>query len=136
MKFPAAPILLASLGVAAVVLAGCSDDATQRTEAHYCTEVGNHISDLNAPVVATQADIDRVLKSWRTVSGSAPLAIQPEWEVVVNNVETASTVDPADPASLQKVADTARASEQASNRVIAYTMARCGAQIGTPPAAP
>ena len=50
---------------------------------------------------------------------------------MVVNVETAATVDPSDPASMQLVADTARKSETAANRVIAYTQQKCGALIGS-----
>ena len=133
------PLLQRALVLAAVAgsgLVACSNDASQRTEAHYCTEVGNHLADLSAPTIATQADIDRVVTAWRTVSAPAPLAVQDEWEAVIVNLETAATVDPNDPASVQRVADTARATEQASNRVISYTQERCGATIGATPAAP
>jgi len=49
---------------------------------------------------------------------------------MMSSLETAVTVDPADPASMQLVADTARASEPAANRVITYTQQKCGALIG------
>jgi hypothetical protein len=39
-------------------------------------------------------------------------------------------VDPADPTSVQRAADRARATEQAANRIIAYTFNVCGATIG------
>ena len=108
----------------------CGDNADQRSEANYCTQVGNHLTDLDSPAITTQGDIDRVLKAWRTVSKSAPIAVQAEWETMVANLETAVTVDPNDPTSMQLVADTARKSERAANRVISYTQQRCGALIG------
>jgi len=117
-------------------LMACNDDAPTRTEGNYCSEVSTHLADLSSPVIATPADIDRVLASWRAVAATAPLAVQQEWNIVVISMETAAAVDPDDPASVQHVADTARASERASNRVISYTLERCGTQIGTPPAAP
>ena len=123
------------LGLGSLV-AACGGDAAQRTEAHYCTVVGEHLVDLSAPTISAPGDVKRVLKSWKAVSATAPLAVQPEWEAVIHSMETAATVDPNDPESVQKVADTARSSEQAANRVINYTMERCGAQIGTPAAAP
>ncbi|MEI7547247.1 MAG: hypothetical protein WCK21_04215 [Actinomycetota bacterium] len=135
MSRPCTTLVITAAACLSAVSA-CSGDATQRTEAHYCTEVGNHLTDLNSPTIATPADIDRLLNSWRAVSKAAPIAIEPEWNIVVAAIETAATVVPADPASVQKVADTARAGEQAANRVISYTMQRCGARIGTPPAAP
>ena len=123
------------LGCAAALLpwglAACGDDPDQRSEANYCTEVGNHLSDLNAPEITTDADIDRVVGAWRRVARSAPLAIEAEWTMMVANLETAVTVNPDDTASLQLVADSARSSEPAANRVIAYTQQRCGALIGS-----
>ena len=111
--------------------AACSDDAAQRSEANYCTQVGNHLADLNAPSLATGDDIDRVVDAWRAVAQSAPLAIEEEWNTMVANIETASTVDPNDADSMQLVAESARSSEPAANRVIAYTQQRCGALIGS-----
>ena len=111
--------------------AACSDDAAQRSEANYCTQVGNHLADLNAPSLATGDDIERVVDAWRAVAQSAPLAIEEEWNTMVANIETASTVDPNDADSMQLVADSARSSEPAANRVIAYTQQRCGALIGS-----
>ena len=111
--------------------AACSDDAAQRSEANYCTQVGNHLADLNAPSLATGDDIERVVDAWRAVAQSAPLAIEEEWNTMVANIETASTVDPNDADSMQLVADSARSSEPAASRVIAYTQQRCGALIGS-----
>lgn len=116
--------------VGVLTFTACGDDPNQRTESNYCTQVGNHLTELNSPLIATPDDIDRVVDAWRTVAGAAPLAIEPEWEVMVDNIETAATVDPDDPESMQLVADTARRSEQAANRVISYTQQRCGALIG------
>lgn len=132
MHRPAARLapLVAALGTTLLGLSACSDDGVQRTEANYCAEVAAHTADLNSPALSTDDDVDRVLSSWRSVAGAAPLAIEPEWATMVANIETAVTVDPADPASMQRVADTARASEQAANRVIVYTQDTCGVLIG------
>ena len=111
--------------------AGCGDNPDQRSEANYCTQVGNHLADLNSPAISQRSDVDRVVGAWRAVANSAPLAIEAEWNTMVVNVETAATVDPSDPASMQLVADTARKSETAANRVIAYTQQKCGALIGS-----
>ena len=71
-----------------------------------------------------------MLDEWRTVAGAAPIAIQQEWDTMMSAMETAATVDPNDTASVQLVADTARASEPAANRVIDYTFTKCNATIG------
>lgn len=123
----AAALIVLALGT----VSACGGDASDRSEANYCTQVGNHLTDLNSPSIAADGDIDRVVGAWRTVSKSAPIAVQAEWEAMVTNLETAITVDPADPVSMQLVADTARKSEPAANRVISYTQQRCGALIGS-----
>ena len=122
---------LAALALSIVGLAACGDDPTERSESNYCTQVGNHLSDLNSPVLTAPADIDRVIDSWRTVAKSAPLAVEAEWNTMVNNLETAATVDPNDPASMQRVADSARSSEPAANLILTYTRQKCGADIAT-----
>lgn len=128
----ATPLLAsAAAGLVAVGLVACSDDAAQRTEANYCKQVNERLADLSAPVISTQADIDRVVGAWRAVSAAAPLAIQDEWVAMVDNVVTAATVDPADPASVQRVADRARETEPAADRVIIYTQTTCGVTIGS-----
>jgi hypothetical protein len=133
MRFSATPkrALVAATVGCAVALAACGDDPTERSESNYCTEVGNHLSDLNSPALAVPADIDRVIASWRTVARSAPLAIEAEWNTMVSNLETAATVDPNDPVSMQRVADSARSSEPAANLILTYTQQKCGADITT-----
>lgn len=113
----------------ALGVAGCAG-ANPRSEGRYCTEVGNNLSVLNNPAITTGADITATLKTWRIVAGAAPIAIQVEWDTMVIALATASTVNPDDAASMQKVADTARASEPAANRVIDYTFQKCHATIG------
>ncbi len=143
MRRPTARTTITSTLVAAFLafslgaVSACGNNADQRSEANYCSQVGNHLTDLNSPVITQDGDIDRVVGAWRTVSESAPIAVQAEWETMVSNLETAITVDPNDAVSMQLVADTARKSEPAANRVISYTQQRCGALIGgvapTPP---
>ena len=123
-----APLALALTGMVALV--ACSEDPAQRTEENYCKTVSEHLNDLNGPVINTQDDIDRVVAAWRNVAATAPLAVQEEWSAMVDNVETASTVDPADAASVQRVADQARRTEPAANKVILYTQNTCGITIG------
>ena len=123
-------VLVTACCAAALVVAACGDDGEDRSEGRYCTEVGNRLADLNTPTLGTDDDVARTLDSWRVVAGAAPLAIEQEWATVLESVETAATVDPADPASVQRVAEVARASEPAATRVITYTYQLCGAVIG------
>jgi hypothetical protein len=127
---PATLVRAAALGLFALLVGACGDDPPQRSETNYCERISARSADLASPALGTGADVTRVVESWRAIAAVAPLAVEPEWAAMVDNVETAATVDPADPASMQRVADTARASEQAANRVIAYTQQTCGILIG------
>ena len=122
--------LAAALAGTVAVTAACGDDAPERTEGAYCTEVGNRLNDLNNPVIATADDVQAVLDSWRQVAARAPLAVEDDWAVVLTNRGTAATVDPNDAESVQRMADAARQGEPAATRVITYTYQLCGATIG------
>ncbi len=118
---------------ATVSLVGACGNADERSESAYCGQVADHLTELNSPTISSPIDIGLVLAAWRSVASSAPVAIEPEWNTMVDAMETAVTVDPEDPESLQKVADTARASEPAAKRVVSYTQERCGLTIGVAP---
>ena len=42
---------------AALTIVACSDSAAQRTEENYCRQVNEHLTDLSAPVINTEADV-------------------------------------------------------------------------------
>ena len=117
-------LLLATIGA-------CSSPS-DRSMSAYCTAVGKDLAQLNSPAIATSADIDATIRTYRRVAKSAPLAVEPEWETLVASLATAATVDVADPASVQRAADTAREAQPAAHRISTYTAERCTLQIGTP----
>lgn len=121
-------LALAALG-AALVVTSCSD-GEDRSEGQYCTLVGDNLTVLNAPPLATVDDVAAVVETWKLVAAAAPLAIEPEWDALIATLETAATIDPADTAAVQALADRARANEQSANRIIDYTFKVCGATIG------
>ncbi len=102
------------------------------SEGAYCTEIGDHADELRSPAIATADDVERTLDLYRTIAAAAPLAVADEWGVLVGTLETASTVDPTDAASLQRASDAARSSQQAVDAVIEYTRAKCGVTLGQP----
>jgi hypothetical protein len=122
-------VLSISVGALGTAATSCTS-APDRSEGRYCTEVGNHLAQLNQPVLHNGDDVTTLLATWRTVADAAPLAIQTEWDTVIGAMATAASTDPADPVAMQKVADDARASEPAANRLISYTFQKCGATIG------
>ena len=125
-------LCIAAFTATGISVAACSE-GTERSEAAYCGQIAAHLADLNSPSISTSSDIGRVLSAWRAVAAAAPVAVDTEWATMVESIETAITVDPNDPESLQKVADTARASEPAAKHVVSYTQERCGITIGLAP---
>ena len=118
--------------VAAAVLSSCSEGAG-RTAEGYCGQIQLHLSALNEPAIDDGADIDDAIEVYRTITAAAPAAVEPEWQQLLTSLETASTVDPADPASVQRVADTARATKPAATKVQQYTQQTCALRIADPP---
>ena len=132
--FPAARSTMRALGAAAAIAAlvpACGSAANKG--AAYCGNIEANLAELESPSIATTADIEATLGLYRSITAGAPLAVQPEWQTVVDNLETAATVDPKDPESMQRAADTARRSESAAARIQQYTQQSCGIDIGTPP---
>ena len=115
-----------------VGVAGCSKDAGNTGEG-YCTVVAANLETLNSPDIDSGEDIFVTLSIYRDVTAAAPVAIEPEWQQVLIGIETASTVDAANPESVQLAADTARRSKAAATRVQQYTQQLCALSIGDPP---
>ena len=124
-------LVVGSAAIAALAtVSACGSDPDQHSAGNYCTQVGDHLTQLDQPQLATQADIDSMLGTWKAVAGTAPLAIQREWDSLVNSMETVSTVDPNDPESVKLALDTAREAEAEANVIIDYTYRTCNALIG------
>ena len=123
--------VIAAVG-ASTAVAACGSDGTSKL-VDYCRSIERHLPELESPTIVTAADIDAQLSLYRSITAGAPLAVQPEWEAVVEELATAATVDPDDQASLQRAVDTARLSQSAAVRIQQYTRQSCGIDIDTPP---
>ena len=92
---------IALLGAVALVGAACSGDDSSGDAERFCGEVqANTAALVTAP--ASADEIDGFLDEYRRIGELAPLAIEPHWQALVLNYETASTVEPADPESVQR----------------------------------
>ncbi|HEY0520464.1 MAG TPA: hypothetical protein VGC84_13300, partial [Ilumatobacteraceae bacterium] len=110
-------------------LTACASDAPAATDGQYCAKVSANLDELNAPAIADAAGIASTAKLYRSIAEAAPLAVQNEWETMTSNVEVAATVDPADPASVQHVADMARSSQHAAAAIADFTTKVCGVTL-------
>jgi hypothetical protein len=119
-----------------VVTGGCSSSGSGRTNARYCAEVSRHLTELNAPSIATPADVDKAVALYSSMAKVAPLAVEKEWDVLTLAYQTAATVVPGDATSMQRAVDTIRASQQSANAAADYTRRLCNVQLGTPTVPP
>jgi hypothetical protein len=113
----------------AVLAVGCANDAgdTQR----FCDVVtANRDAIVGAP--ETVEEIDEFVGLYQRLAETAPLSIEREWDALVLNYETASTVDPADPESLQRVVTQAVRTERSAVRVRQWLLENCAVDLGEP----
>ncbi len=121
-----------AIALAASLGAACSDD-TDRSTAAYCAAVSEHLALVATPAIATPDDVTATIGAYRAIVSHAPAAIEPEWQQLVDALEAASSVDPADPASVAAVTDTALRTAPAAVRIQQFTQQTCTLDIGTPP---
>ncbi len=127
-------LMFAGLVAAAGGLTACSSN--DRTVSAYCTQVNAALPQVAAPAIATPADITATIRVYRAIADHAPAAIEPEWATLIKSLETASGVDPSDPASIADATNAALATAPAATRIRRYTQDNCQIDVGTPPTAP
>jgi hypothetical protein len=123
-------VLLAAL--TCCTLAACSSDTPPATNGRYCAAISDNLTQLNSPAISDSAGVEATSSLYRSITSIAPLAVQQEWATMTSNVEAAAAVDPNDPASVQRVADMARSSQQAASAIADYTTKLCGVTLSTP----
>lgn len=121
------------LTMSTVAVAACSNGA-DHSVASYCAEVKANLVAINTPSIATAEDIAATLDLYSTIGGHAPAAVAPEWQVMIDSLETAATLVPGDAEQMAAVNDAALSSQSAATRIQQYTQQTCAADIGTPPA--
>lgn len=121
------PVCGALFAVGALA-SGCADDGPGDAE-RFCGQVqANAAALVTEP--ATADDIDGFLGLYRRIGEVAPLAIEPHWQALVLNYETASTVDTTDPESVQRATRQAYATERSAVAVKNWLLANCNVDLG------
>lgn len=116
-----------SMGVV-LGLTGCSDDGSDAER--FCGEIDADPAAVVSPSIATEDELDAVLAHYRMLAGLAPVAIAEEWDALVTNLETASTVVPSDDASVQRAVAQAYATERSAVEVQRWLLANCSIDLG------
>ena len=116
-------------GVTTLAVVACGGDDGPDAE-RFCGEVQANPAAVVDPSLATEADLDATLGRYRELGDLAPVAIAGEWEDLVVNLETASTVVPGDPASLQRALAQAYATERSAVAVHDWLLQNCGVDLG------
>jgi hypothetical protein len=134
---PRARVSVAAVAVAVAaalvgVVGGCSDEPAPTVGA-YCDAVRANLQDLINPSIATTSDIEATIDRYRSIADVAPLGVESEWRTVIQALETAATVVPSDPASVEIANRAALAGTPAYGRLQGYTQNECDVAIGTPP---
>jgi hypothetical protein len=122
-----APVLAVLL---AAGLVACGDDDPAGDAERFCGEIEVNQATLFSPDITTPIEIERVIGLYREIGEFAPLSIEAEWDQLVLNYETASTVVPSDDTSVQAAAEQAYQSEASAARVKQWLIDNCALDIG------
>jgi hypothetical protein len=123
---------LAALTIAAAVLGACGG-SPERSSSRFCSELDQQLPALETlSATATQEELDALVARFDELNEITPLAVEEDWQDLTDLVHTAVTVVPTDPASTQKAADAAYATERAYRRVVDWVSANCGLTMPDP----
>jgi hypothetical protein len=128
-RHPSTLVAGLALAVLATMVAGCGDDDAGDAE-RFCGEIQQDIATVVSPTLTTDDDLDELLTRYRELGELAPLAVENHWRMIVKNLETASTVVPADPDSVQRAVAQAYATERSAVAVQRWLLANCAIDIG------
>lgn len=112
-----------------LVLAACGGDTSTNAE-RFCGEIEANSAELFSPEIDSATEIGPLLDLYRTIGRFAPLSIEADWDQLVLNYETADTVVPGDPESVQAATAQAYQSEKSAAAVKGWLIDNCALDIG------
>lgn len=117
-----------------VGLVACGGDDESGDAERFCGEVAAHRDLLTQPDLGASGDIDAdieaLLAEYRRIGELAPLAVEAEWDQLVEAYETAATVDASDPASEQEALEAVFRAERSAVAVSDWLRRTCAVDIG------
>ncbi len=118
-------------------LAACSDGDVNDGGV-YCAALIAAEPTLNTEIVA-ELDIAARIELYEQLHDQAPLAVEDEWEQVIDLLRAAATVDLADSTAVSAVADQAISTTRAAQAIVDHAATLCGVTLPAvgqlPPAA-
>lgn len=129
-RIAAAARVAAAVSLGSFIAACSSGDNAAGDAERFCGEIELHQGTLFAPDLSSAAEIAPLVDLYREIAELAPLSIEAEWEQLVLNYETASTVVPGDEPSMQVAAAQAYQSEQSAAEVKKWLVDNCALDIG------
>ena len=130
LRRPKLTALVAIPAIAVLALSACGGDDTVTSDAErFCGEAIAQRDLIVAPPLGNEAELEATLDFYRLMGQLAPISIAEEWNDLVVNLETASTLVPGDPESEQRVVMTAYATEPSAFRVKTWLQGNCGLDI-------
>jgi hypothetical protein len=121
---------IAALLVVGTTIVACGGDDDAGDAERFCGEIEVHQGALFSPDISSATEIGPLVELYREIGELAPLAIEDEWDQLVLNYETASTVVPGDEASIQAAAAQAYQTEQSAAAVKQWLVDNCALDIG------
>lgn len=118
----------AALVLTAATLQGCS--GTPRTTANFCARLSTMLPAIGT-VPATPMEVDEMVARYDLLLEVAPLEVEDDLRSVAEMFRAASTMDPTDAASVQRVADLAYLGELSAADAAQWVSASCGVDLAT-----
>lgn len=118
------------VGFAMTTLSACGEATPVPDAAAFCEELRSNRSAIVAATVNSDLELTATLELYRRLQTLAPLAVAQEWSNVLQAIETANTVVPGDPGSIQRVAAAAYQSEFSALTIREWAMASCEVDLG------
>lgn len=118
---------LLAVGGLGIGLLGCGS-AAQRGTAQFCGELQAHAGQIQTPPESAD-QIPALITLYSKMGEVAPLEIEGAWEKVYGSLKTATTVNTADPASVQAAADAAYGAQQSATDVVTWAHDNCGIEL-------
>jgi hypothetical protein len=118
---------LVGLAWALVACGGSGGDRAGR----FCAEVKADQPTITA-TVADPTGVDHVVDRFRDLEQTAPLAIEDDWQVLTQLVETAAAIAPGDTAARTRFVTAAYEADRSVQNVVGWVRSVCGVDLTLP----